>query len=361
MDRKAIFSIITICYRRLGYLQESLAAMRRQSYPHLEIIIIDNGAIPEVRQYIDQMEKTDSRIKIVHFKENQYREDDPWHMNKICMNAGLDVATGDFVWYQSDDDIIADDYVEKMVRLFNDDPACTTAAGLVRSIDHAGQIMPEGPRVDNFRPRYMPGHLLALSTLNRSYPGAGQVMFNVPGSIFAIRRQELVKAGGYHALIELCHLYGVVPFGVTGFDETAILYWRRHEDQLNKYMGMRGVISIEVTLDFINGWHIEQRWEVFGKSTARYLIKHLYQVVFEEATSQFVINLYYLGFGACARILKSMWFRPYFWQHLPRQLWKQKIYIKYSIKEMLKKIFKSFPWLVEKFPRLLPLQERTFR
>ncbi len=223
---KPLFSIITMAYCRLTFLKEALGAMFRQTYLHIEIIIVNDGAIPEVYDYITGLEKKDNRVKIVHFKENQYREDDPGHMNRVCLNAGLKAATGEFVWYQSDDDLIADDYVEKMVALFESNPDCTSAAGYVKDMDSSGRFLPEGPRTTNYRPRYMPGHLLALSTLSVNSPG---IMYRAPGSIFAFKREEFIRMGGYHPFVEFSHLYGIVPFGITGFDDTAIMYWSRHE------------------------------------------------------------------------------------------------------------------------------------
>src|SRR5262245_30405415 len=120
--------------------------MLRQTYPHIQVIIVNNGAVPEVRDYITHIEQKDSRVKIVHFKENQYREHDPGFMNKVCLNAGLQAAAGDFVWYQSDDDLMADDYVQKMVALFEGNPACTSAAGYVKDIDSAGRLLPQTAR-----------------------------------------------------------------------------------------------------------------------------------------------------------------------------------------------------------------------
>ena len=42
--------------------------MLRQTYPDIEIIIVSNGAVPEVYEYITELEKRDKRVKIVYFK-----------------------------------------------------------------------------------------------------------------------------------------------------------------------------------------------------------------------------------------------------------------------------------------------------
>jgi len=357
MGNKPVFSIITLAYDRLAYSKESLGAMLRQTYPYIEIIIVDNGAIPEVYEFITELERKDSRVKIVHFKENQYRDDGFENLIKVCFNTGLKAATGEFVWYQSDDDLIADDYVEKMVALFESNPACTSAAGYVKSIDASGVLLPEGARMSNYRPRYMPGHLLALSTLDRFSPN---IMFSAPGSIFVFRREEFMRLGGYHTLIERSHMFGVVPFGTTGFDETAVLYWRRHEAQLNKYMNKKGFSGAKATLALLRDWDIEKRWEIFGKGVARYVAKNLYRNACEEDTSAFVINLYFFRFKACWCFLKELWHNRYFWQKLPFILLEEKRQFKYFLKPYIRGMFESWIWLGN-VPGLSGLKEKAFK
>ena len=59
-------------------------------------------------------------------------------------------------------------------------------------------------------------------------------MFSAPGTIFSFRKDALIKYGGFHRSPELGQLYGIVPFGVTGFDEEAIFYPRSTPDNLIK-------------------------------------------------------------------------------------------------------------------------------
>ena len=343
MDKAPVFTIITICYRRLAFLQEALGAMLRQTYPHLEIIIVNNGAIPEVYAYITALEKKDSRVKIVHFQENQYRNDDHGYMNKVCLNAGLKEATGDFIFYQSDDDLLADDYVAKMISIFEGNPDCTSAAGYVKDMDAAGHLLPEGPRMTNYRPRYMPGHLLALSTLDKVLP---RMVYSAPGCNFAFRKEEFVHRGGYHPCVEDSQLYGIVPFGITGFDETAILYWRRHEGQLNRYQNAVGYTGIDASLALLKDWKIQERWEIFGKDMAQYVVQRIQENNYHAATNWFVISLYCLRFKSACRLWGMLWNRKYFWSHVLKIFWQEKRIVYYNLKPQLKRIFEMHHWLV---------------
>ncbi len=356
-----LFTIIIDAYYKPHFLKMAVEAIFRQTYSNLEIILINNGATPETLEYIYEVEKVDNRVKLIHFEDNQYSSEDPQKMSEVCLNAGLRAATGEYVYYQSYDDIMADDYVEKMVALFQENPECTSAAGIVVSIDADDKIMgiePE-PRLTNYRPRYMPGHILALACIEGK-----QRMFGAPGTIFTIKRDALIKAGGYHRAMELSQLYGIVPFGVTGFDETAVLYWRRHEGQLNHLIMQKGLFGFTI-LDLLKDWNIHSKWEnVFGKNAADKIEAFLKNSNFQSRANWFVINLLHLRLMGAFRIFKKVWKYPLFWVLLPKTFWQRKkmlieLFLPFA-KIIIKKIFITFPSLVSQ-PKLKKLYERVNR
>jgi glycosyltransferase involved in cell wall biosynthesis len=328
MERDPLFTVIMLTFNRPHMLKEAVGRLFAQTYHNLEIIIIDNASTQETKEYLSIIERQDARVKVVRFAENQYDPDDPMKYVGICYNAALAVATGDYVWHQDDDDFISYDFVEKMVRLFRENAECLTAAALPVYVDACGKTV-AGHDLSNFRPRYMPGHILALDTLRKS----GSIMFNAPGTIFAIKREALVDAGGYHPSIENSHLYGIVPFGITGFDQTAILYWRGHAGQMNVSLTANGHIGLKDTLSLLEEWQIRRRWEGrFGSSTAAYVQKALLDSQLENAASWFVHNLYSLYWKPAWRVFRqgSVFWR--FWKKLPRSFWIKRGVFKRRIK-----------------------------
>src|ERR1700690_431715 len=103
-----------LTFNRPHLLKEAVVGLFAQTYTNLEIIIINNAATPETQEYLSWLERQDSRIKLVHFKTNQYDPDNPNKLIDICFNAALDITEGDYVFYQSDDDFVSPDYVERM-------------------------------------------------------------------------------------------------------------------------------------------------------------------------------------------------------------------------------------------------------
>lgn len=303
-----VFTAILDTYWRPEMLKEAVEALRRQTYKNLEIILVDNAATTENKEYLHETAAADPRVKLVRFKTNQYSPEDPLMMLDTCLNAALKEATGDFVWYQADDDYLADDYAEKMVALFRGNPDCVTASGRSVAVDEKGRRLDEEPRRSNYRPRYMAGRELA-----QDYLRGGRTVFSEPGTIFTVRRDALIKTGGFHRSIELSQLYGIVPFGVAGFDDTAILYWRRHEGQLNKELSARGWLGIDETRSLMRDRRIAERWRAFGDDAAREVAEGVERQLSLTSGKWLANNLLALRPVACLRIARKMWASPDFW------------------------------------------------
>ncbi len=332
MAQAHVVTTILDTYYRPPLLKEAVNALLRQTYEKQEIILVSNGGTPETVEYLQEVEAKDKRIKLIYFKENQYSLDDPQKMLDTCLNAGLKIATGDYVWYQADDDVIADDYLEKMVKLFEGNSECLTAAGSSLSIDINGQIMTNAPKILNQRPRYMEGHVVALDYLR------GGKMFNAPGTILTVKRDALIKFGGFHRAIELSQMFGIMPFGITGYDESAIFYWRRHDGQLNKVITASGHLAIHETLNWFKEWDIKNRWKIYGEEAAEEVVSTILRKKFLGASEWFAVNLYSFRWKGAWKIFKDSWQQPYFWRGLPGSFWGEKLVFFRTLKDLKKQM-----------------------
>ena len=338
MSNKKKFSVLVHTYNRPEYLSETTEAILNQTYENLELILIDDGATEETKERLFEYQRKDKRVKLLHFEENQFSWDDPLQIIDVCFNAALNMSTGDYIWHQDDDDIIADDYIEKMVDLFEGHPDCTSAAGLPVNMDSEGHVWENQiiNRKSNYRSKYMSGYILALEVLNNL--DRGTALFSAPGQIFSFRRDALEKYGGFHKAYEIHHIYGIVPFGVTGFDESAYFYWRRHEGQLNKALTSRGYVGTDIILSMINDLDFEKKWKVFGNDTAKYVTKTIRDNRASVAAEQFTTYLVFFQISNCIKIIRDIWFHPKFWLHLPRKLFKKEKLILH-LRFIFKKLF----------------------
>lgn len=104
-----VISVVTVVYNSEQFLEKTIKSIVSQSYPHIEFIIIDGGSKDGT---IDIIKKYDSSIA--------YWKSEPDNGLYDAMNKGLQVATGDYVWFvNSGDEIYNNTIVEKIIASHN--------------------------------------------------------------------------------------------------------------------------------------------------------------------------------------------------------------------------------------------------
>lgn len=104
-------SVIVPIYKVEPYLKRAVDSITGQSYSNLEIILVDDGSPDGCGKICDDYALSDNRIKVIH-KENGGLSD--------ARNAGLDIATGEYIAFVDSDDYIAGDYVETLLNALNE-------------------------------------------------------------------------------------------------------------------------------------------------------------------------------------------------------------------------------------------------
>ena len=98
-----LISVIIPVYKVEKYLDECLASVTGQTYRNLEIILVDDGSPDRCGEICDQWANKDNRIRVIH-KQNGGLAD--------ARNAGIDVATGDYISFVDSDDYVDEDFLE---------------------------------------------------------------------------------------------------------------------------------------------------------------------------------------------------------------------------------------------------------
>lgn len=92
-----LLSVIIPIYNVQSYLKRCVDSVINQTHQNLEIILVDDGSPDRCGQICDDYEKTDSRIKVIHKKNGGLSD---------ARNAGLEVATGEWISFIDSDDWI---------------------------------------------------------------------------------------------------------------------------------------------------------------------------------------------------------------------------------------------------------------
>ena len=255
-----IISIIIDCYYGLDLVKQSVQSVLNQDYRNIELIIVDNGAKEDVSEYLYSIYKKNTNIGLIKFKENQFSWDDTERIAVICWNAALLNCKGDIVSHLSYDDMLSYDCCSRMAKLFTDNDNCVTAGPLPVSIDINGNINKEFSdrlKFDNRRPRYIDGKKLAIDYVT----GNPKKYFSAPGGVLFVRKNIILKTGGFDRSSDITQIIKFSIYGDSGFDPEAKLYWRHHEGQLNKIAKKKGVVWCTELQSVVKNESIIEIWE----------------------------------------------------------------------------------------------------
>lgn len=104
-------SIIVPVYKVEIELDRCVHSLVNQTYPNIEIILVDDGSPDTCPELCNQYANEDNRIKVVH-KENGGLSD--------ARNAGLKIATGDYILYVDSDDYIDLNSCERLLNAIDE-------------------------------------------------------------------------------------------------------------------------------------------------------------------------------------------------------------------------------------------------
>jgi glycosyltransferase involved in cell wall biosynthesis len=113
MLRDVKFSVVIPCYNQGPFLHECLESLRRQRLPAAEVIVVDDGSTdPFTVARIDEL--CVPPVKLVR---------QPNRGLSAARNAGVDVATGDWILPLDADDELTPDALQRYAEAITADPS----------------------------------------------------------------------------------------------------------------------------------------------------------------------------------------------------------------------------------------------
>lgn len=100
-------SVIVPIYNVEDYLHRCIDSIINQTYTNLEIILVDDGSPDNCPIICDEYAKKDSRIRVVHKKNGGLSD---------ARNAGIDIATGEYIMFIDSDDFVDIEMMESMMK-----------------------------------------------------------------------------------------------------------------------------------------------------------------------------------------------------------------------------------------------------
>lgn len=126
---KPLISIIIPVYNVEKYLRRSIESVLCQTYHNLEIILVDDGSTDSSGCICDEFEQKDDRVTVIH-KENGGQGS--------ARNCGLEICTGEFVYFHDSDDWLDEDCIWYLYNLIDSSKTQISACNY-KFIDEMGK------------------------------------------------------------------------------------------------------------------------------------------------------------------------------------------------------------------------------
>lgn len=107
-----IVSIIAPVYGVERYLETCINSVLNQTYPHFELLLVDDRSPDNSPAICDRYAAIDDRIRVIHKPENQGLG--------FARNTGLENVTGEYVLFIDSDDYIENNLLEKALAAFEE-------------------------------------------------------------------------------------------------------------------------------------------------------------------------------------------------------------------------------------------------
>ena len=130
---------VSICipvYNGANFLEAALDSIAAQTFEDYELIVTDNASIDATESIMRGREKNDPRIRYIRNPENLGAAEN--------YNLGFRLSRGEYIKWMAHDDLICEEFLERTVKILDDDPGTSIAFGHTEQIDEAGEQIPFG-------------------------------------------------------------------------------------------------------------------------------------------------------------------------------------------------------------------------
>ncbi len=223
-DKQPLVSVIIASYNHAPYIEDSILSVLGQTYPHIELLVIDDGSTDDSVERIQ-------RLQAIHGFDFRVQENQGLTRT---LNGGIARSHGELIATFGSDDIMLPDRIAIQVAHMADKPEVGICAGNIELIDANGELYPEKRQRRDTPFRRSDFEDMFLE--RKPYPPAPTLLF---------RREALEKVGGFDPSIRLEDLYIELKITRAGYviDGLPVLMARYRKHATNSYKNHRFMIE----------------------------------------------------------------------------------------------------------------------
>jgi teichuronic acid biosynthesis glycosyltransferase TuaG len=186
MDRPLI-SVIIPTWNCADYLPSTLESVFAQTWPHTEIIVVDDGSTDATQ---DLLATYGNRLVVVRI-ENSGGPSRP-------RNKGIDASHGDFIAFFDSDDLMEPDKLSSAMAVFESHPGADLVCSAFRGINTQGDVLKDDWLEDYqlFRQALTGGKLPDVGLMDGQTTVSQLIRANFVGTSSMVVRAETIKNVG---------------------------------------------------------------------------------------------------------------------------------------------------------------------
>lgn len=122
--KEPLVSIITPAYNAERFIGETIESVLKQTYPHWEMIIVDDKSTDRTVEIVESYVKQDSRIKLIQLEKNSG--------SAVARNTAMDNAKGRYLAFLDSDDLWMEEKLEKQLKFMQENDIAFSFTKYVR-------------------------------------------------------------------------------------------------------------------------------------------------------------------------------------------------------------------------------------
>lgn len=254
-------------YNHARYLPQRIESILNQTYPLIDIVILDDCSTDNSREVIDAyVQKYPGRVKSIFATTNSGNVFRQWQ-------NGHSQASGDIVWICESDDFCEPTFVERAIRAFRD-PSVMLSFGSVQYANTAGAFV-EG--LDDYREECEPGIwdraiVRPASEWFCNGFGVKNAIPNVGGSLwrrFPISETVWVEASKFKIMGDWFLYSEIAGGGQIAYEPTAVSYFRIHSNNTSGKKAQGNSSYYDEYFRIMQ--HLKSKWPVPEETLNRFL------------------------------------------------------------------------------------------
>lgn len=254
-------------YNHARYLPQRIESILNQTYPLIDIVILDDCSTDNSREVIDAyVQKYPGRVKSIFATTNSGNVFRQWQ-------NGHSQASGDIVWICESDDFCEPTFVERAIRAFRD-PSVMLSFGSVQYANTAGAFV-EG--LDDYREECEPGIwdraiVRPASEWFCNGFGVKNAIPNVGGSLwrrFPISETVWVEASKFKIMGDWFLYSEIAGGGQIAYEPTAVSYFRIHSNNTSGKKAQGNSYYYDEYFRIMR--HLKSKWPIPEETLNRFL------------------------------------------------------------------------------------------